>query len=212
MGQRFDLHLHTRRYSACSVIDPDQLVRLAARAGLDGVVITEHHKIWPRGEIAELLEKAAVPGFMVLAGFEYTSAAGDVLIYGLEPGMEEAFEPGGDPAEAVARAHDLGAACVAAHPTRAGLSFGPEIAGIPFDALEVKSSNLLEHEQRLAIGLAKAIGKPGIAASDAHQPRDIGRFHTVFTVPVTGMPDLQEALRHGTFNTDPESATGRPGH
>ena len=44
---KFDLHMHTRRYSPDSVIDPFDLVRRAQEIGLDGIVITEHDCLWP---------------------------------------------------------------------------------------------------------------------------------------------------------------------
>jgi hypothetical protein len=46
MGLIVDVHLHTRRYSRCSRIEPGALIDRAVRAGLDGVVITEHHHQW----------------------------------------------------------------------------------------------------------------------------------------------------------------------
>ena len=83
MSLRFDFHLHTSRYSGDSKIDPFKLIPKAVERGLHGVVITEHHHAWPQEELDELLEAANVPGFVLLAGFEYTSSHGDVLIYGL---------------------------------------------------------------------------------------------------------------------------------
>ena len=77
--------MHTRRYSKCSVIDPDRLIRQAVRVGLDGIVITEHHHQWTDTELAELVAKSGEFGFLALAAFEYTSSQGDLLIYGLKP-------------------------------------------------------------------------------------------------------------------------------
>src|SRR4029453_17761332 len=62
----FDLHMHTRRYSPDSEIDPFELVRRAKEIGLDGIVITEHDRLWPEDELEEL--RAAAPGLVVLGG------------------------------------------------------------------------------------------------------------------------------------------------
>lgn len=199
MGLAFDLHVHTRRYSPCSSIDPERLVARAARMGLDGLVITEHHRQWTPAELACLTEKARVPGFVLLAGFEYTSAQGDVLIYGLEAAAADEFRPGWPPERAIELAARLGGVCVAAHPTRAGLGFDERILTLDLAAIEVQSVNMRPHEQRLAMKLAHAAGTPALAASDAHRAAEIGRHKTEFTQVVQSMPELQDALKHGRF-------------
>ena len=199
MALRIDIHLHTNRYSPCSVIDPDCLIEQAVKAGLDGVVITEHEYQWSKPDLAELVEKSQEVNYLLLAGFEYASRQGDVLIYGLMPAQAQGFIPGMSPQEAVERAHDLGAVCVAAHPTRAGLGFDESILDIPFDGIEVRSVNLKKHEQRLAAQLAESTGLRPIAASDAHELKDVGRYAIEFSDPIQSMSDLQEALRSGRF-------------
>ena len=199
MGLRFDIHLHTSRYSKCSKMDANRLIKQAVKMALDGVVITEHHYIWRQHELQELVEKSGYPGFLLLAGFEYTSSQGDVLVYGLEPEQEEEFVPGHPPEEIVARVKDLGGACVAAHPTRAGMSYDERIFTLPLDAMEVRSVNLLEHEQRIAINLSKDTKIPAVTCSDAHRIEDVGRFATEFLDSITTIADLKESLEHGRF-------------
>ena len=210
MALTIDIHVHTSRYSPCSVIDPDGLVKQAIKAGLDGVVITEHQYQWSRLDLDGLLERAGEPHFLLLAGFEYASVQGDILIYGLIPAQAHSFVPGMAPAQAVERAHELGATCIAAHPTRAGMGFDESIVGIPFDAIEVQSVNLKEHEQRLAMQLSADAGVPAIAASDAHQIHDVGRYATEFTDPVYSVVDLQDCIRRGRFRpaADPRQTRG----
>ncbi len=199
MALTFDIHLHTSRYSRDSSLEPSRLIRQAVRAGLDGVVITEHHAVWPEHELRELIETSEDPGFILLSGFEYTSRQGDILIYGLSPEQAKEFVPGGPPEEAIERARVHGAACIAAHPTRAGLGFDEQIAVLELDALEVASTNLKPHEQRLAEKLASAIRKPMTSASDAHRLDDVGRYATEFSDPIQSMPELVAALRAGRF-------------
>ncbi len=200
MGLYIDLHVHTKRHSTCSAIAPDRLVKQAVNAGLSGLVITEHQYQWSEPELDELRNMSGAPGLLVLAGFEYTSKRGDILIYGLEKPDADAFPPGLAPDEALELAAGLGGVCVAAHPTRAGMGFDEAIFSLPFNAIEVASVNLKPHEQRLAKNIANKARKPAIAASDAHRLDQVGRYATEFTVPVQSMADLQEALVHGRFH------------
>lgn len=199
MGLLIDLHLHTRRHSACSVIDEAQLIDRAVRAGLDGLVITEHHYQWSKAELDELARASAHPGFILMAAFEYSSAQGDILIYGLEPAQVREFPPGGEPERVLAKAQRMGAVCIAAHPTRAAIPFDERILEMPFEALEVKSVNLAAHEQRLAEKLARDLGRAMTTSSDAHRLEDVGRYATEFLDPIQGIADLHNSLRHGTF-------------
>lgn len=203
MALTLDIHLHTSRYSRDSRLDPARLVQQAVRAGLDGVVITEHHRVWGEAELRELVEQSADPGFILLAGFEYTSSNGDVLIYGLTQEQAKEFVPGRPPEEAIERARTYGAACIAAHPTRAGLGFDERISALDLDGLEVASVNLKPHEQRLARNLAQAIDRPMSASSDAHRLDDVGRYATEFTDLVRNLPELVAALRAGRFQPVP---------
>ncbi len=210
MSIRIDLHLHTLRHSPCSTIEPDRLIKQAVKVGLDGLVITEHQYQWSEAELAELADKANAPGFLLLAGFEYTSRQGDILMYGLRPAEANGFVSGWPPSQAIRMARERGAVCIAAHPTRAGMGFDEAILSLPLDAIEVQSVNLRPHEQRLAMTLAAQVGKPAIAASDAHQLHDVGRYVTEFDDPIRSMADLQEALRRGRFRPG-DRATARTG-
>ena len=78
---KFDLHMHTTRYSPDSRMEPLDLVRRARQVGLDGVVITEHDWLWTETELEEL--RAAEPGLVVLAGMEVSCREGHFLAYGV---------------------------------------------------------------------------------------------------------------------------------
>ncbi len=209
MSLLIDLHMHTRRHSRCSGIDEYALIEEAARKGLDGIVITEHHYQWSQDEIDELVATSSVPNFLVLAGFEYSSSKGDILIYGLEPEQVEAFVPGGDPEAMLKQAQDWGAACIAAHPTRAAVPFDERITRMPFDGLEVQSVNIQHHEQRLALKLAQNLDIPPTTASDAHRLQDVGAYAMQFDDLIRTMADLRVALKHGRFQAVGNTATGK---
>lgn len=199
MGLAFDLHVHTTRYSACSSIRPEHLVAQAAQAGLDGLVITEHDTQWHENELEALKAAAGVPGFRLFAGMEYRTTTGDLLVYGLSADQARTFPARLAAGDAIQGFHRLGAVCVAAHPTREGMSFGDGLFALEFDALEVCSVNLRTHEQSLARRLAEGRNLPAVAASDAHLLRDVGRHRVEFTDSINTMSDLQGALRRGRF-------------
>lgn len=201
---RLDIHMHTRRHSRCSGMDERQLIGRAIERGLDGVVITEHHYQWPEEELQELRDLARAPShFLLLAGFEYTSERGDILVYGLEPDMAKLIPPGADPREALRKFHALGAACVAAHPTREQIPFDERILEMRLDGVETASRNLRPHEQRLALKLAMDLAIPPTASSDAHRLQDVGAYATDFEGPISAMADFVSCLKRGAFKPAP---------
>lgn len=196
---RIDLHVHTRRHSPCSSIEPADVVPAAIRAGLNGVVITEHEYQWSGEELQTLRDESGMPGFLVLAGFEYRTVCGDLLVYGLQDDEFKTFTPGMAAREATELAKALGGVCIAAHPTREGMGFDRAIAGIPLAAIEVCSVNLTQHERRLAVNLANALDIRPVAASDAHAVGDVGRYATGCDRVISSMAELQKALQDGRF-------------
>ena len=69
-----DCHAHTRIYSSCSRLAPDELCSLALQRGLTGQVITEHRHQWPENDLDEL--RAAFPALRIYGGVEYTLQEG----------------------------------------------------------------------------------------------------------------------------------------
>jgi predicted metal-dependent phosphoesterase TrpH len=191
---KFDLHMHTRRYSPDSDIDPLALVRRAREIGLDGIVITEHDRLWPEAELDEL--RRAAPGLVVLGGVEVSGRGGDLLCYGvtdltnLRRGM-----PWGELCREVAR---QGGAAVAAHPYRWAQDFDrllaeerPELAG-----LEVMSNNMDAEVRRLAAAfLDRNPGYATLGNSDAHDVHVVGVCYTEFEADVQTAGDLVRAIR-----------------
>ncbi|HPO12688.1 MAG TPA: PHP domain-containing protein [Candidatus Hydrogenedentes bacterium] len=199
MGLLFDMHVHTRRHSPCSEIDETQLIRQAIKAGLDGLVITEHSYQWPQEELAELLQAAGEPTFLLFSGAEIFSDQGDILVYGISPEAVSQFPPGDEALHIIRRVQKLGGVAVAAHPTRAGLSYDVRIRNLPFDAIETESCNLKPHEQRLAWRLAESLELPGITSSDAHTLENAGAYAVEVDGPIHSMAHLCNAIRLRAF-------------
>jgi len=123
------------------------------------------------------------------------------------------------------RARDLRAACddygayfVICHPFRyfpgpSSLLFGhrrdqqsmpiEELAEHPVfslaDAIEVLNGGCIERENTLALDVARRLGKPQTAGSDAHMPLEVGRYATVFEKDLESEEDMLGELRAGRF-------------
>ena len=191
---KFDLHLHTSRHSPDSVTDPFDLLRSARRAGLDGVVLTEHDYWWPDEELAEL--RAFAPDLVILSGMEVTGRGGDVLVYGItDPSV---FFRGILWVDLVREVHKQGGAAVAAHPNRWGQPFEKLVAvtGVELDGIEVMSNNMDDDLRRKAAGLL--VRNPFYAQlgnSDSHDPSTVGCCYTDFAAEIRTAADLVSAIR-----------------
>lgn len=191
-----DVHVHTSRHSACSLLEPDELAAAARARGLDGLVITEHGVVWEDDELEGLRRRH--PGLLVLAGQEVRAwcegkVAGDILVFG----CRRRFPRGVSAGEVVEAAHGDGGVAVAAHPFRADLGLGEAVRDLALDGLEGLSGNCTPEENGRA-GLAAAeLGLTCLGGSDAHRAREVGRFVTIFDGTVTTMEDLVSLVRQG---------------
>ena len=116
---KFDHHMHTRKHSPDSEIDPLLLIERAREIGLDGVVITEHDYQWEADELAELAARAAP--LRVFSGAEISAREGHFLVYGL-PSLDEV--PAG---VALADLLETVQAPSGRHRGRASVSVGPAV-------------------------------------------------------------------------------------
>ena len=86
----FDIHVHTRRYSDCSFIGPEDLIAQALEMRLDGIAITEHGMRWPDKEFDKLRKLADPHGIVLINGQEISTQSnknemeGDFLVFGIK--------------------------------------------------------------------------------------------------------------------------------
>jgi len=203
---RFDIHIHTRRYSPCSDIDPFELLPKAAEIGLSGIVIVEHNALWREEDINMLKREHEVENVTVFAGTEIRSRHGDLLVFGVRD--LRGIRPGGSARDILETAHERGGAVVIAHPTRYGLGCDRILFDLEFDGMEVMSTNMCADEQSQALALSSCSGIRAIGASDAHTLHSVGDYYTVFDDPVDNMEDFVSALRDGRFRTFLEPGLG----
>jgi predicted metal-dependent phosphoesterase TrpH len=192
----FDLHLHTRRHSPDSTMNPFALVRRAAELRLDGVVITEHDFLWVPEELAEL--QAANPKVRVFAGMEVSAAEGHFLVYGIRDPFR--VTAGIAVRDLCREVHRQGGAVVAAHPYRWGQDFDAVLsqAGRDLDGLELMSSNMdADLRNRASAAWSQHRHLAGLGNSDAHREEDVGVCYTRFETAIRDVKDLVEAIRAG---------------
>lgn len=187
-----DLHVHTGRYSQCAeLVDPFRIGDAASRAGLAGVVLTEHDMFW-QDEETELLRSALSP-LRIYRGLEVSAVGCHVLVIGIEDAA--LFERRMRVERVIELAHAAGAVAILAHPYR---DTNPEDLPVEgFDAIEIGSTSFDRQEAKRSIRLARRLGKPMVASSDAHALSRIGWGWTEFpTLPADDL-ELAVAIRNG---------------
>jgi predicted metal-dependent phosphoesterase TrpH len=198
---KFDHHIHTKKHSPDSEIDPLRLIERAREIGLDGLVITEHDYQWEPAELAELAAKAAP--LRVFSGAEISAREGHFLVYGL-PSLK--LVPAGVTlSELLKTVQHYQAAIVAAHPFRWDQPFETIVAdhGPVFDALELVSNNVDRQTRSKTEALLRKQPMASTGSSDAHEVDVVGCYFTEFDVTVDSIADFVTALR---------DRRGRPGH
>jgi len=205
-----DMHVHTTRGASDSSLKPVELARKAHRVGVDGVVITEHDRLWDPREIARFRQTHAL---FVANGMEVSTELGHILVIGLDRYMS-----------GIGRAEELrrvvleaGGYMIAAHPFRhyfqrvhweregwEPFDLTPQQAArLPLfemvDAIEVLNGGNNERENLFALEVAQALGKPGIGGSDAHSDQGVGIYTTVFENRLETEEDLLCELKAGRF-------------
>jgi len=162
----------------------EMLLAQASDIGLDGIVVTDHDTIRESLRAAELAPEYGLVG---IPGVEVSTAAGHLLAIG----VTERPEPHRPLDETVAEVRDAGGVAVVPHPfqrTRHGVRRG-RITDC--DASEVYNAWIFTgYRNRRARQFAARNDYPGVAASDAHSAKYIGRAYTELTVETPSKADL----------------------
>lgn len=207
MPMDLDLHIHTTRHSRCSRMAPDDMMVAAKAAGLDGVCITEHDRMWTVEEARVLAERH---GLAVFRGMEITTTGGDMLVFGFEE------EPGRvpTPARLKAEVDSAGGVALAAHPFRGFLVFGfgalqmnlndavknPTFSHV--HGLEVCNGLVTDDENDFARQVAEELGLLKVGGSDAHRPEAVGTCVTRFEDFIEDERALVAAILSGRYTVE----------
>ena len=161
-----DFHIHTI-YSADSVIQPKSLVdMLAAHSFIKVAAVTDHDSV--RGCRATVELAKAYPDILIIPGVEISTEQGDVVVLGTYELPPKPWTP-----EVVADfARSIGGVSIVAHPFRT-YGMGERARNYKVDAIEVLNGGSSQAANNEAKELAKSLGLPGTAGSDAHQVSEL---------------------------------------
>ena len=198
-----DPHVHTRCYSGCSSIEPEDLIDRALEEGLQGLLLTEHGILWKADRLNPLKECAAEQGLVLLAWQEVTcleqGRRKDFLVIGVEQSLGGRLSP----RELIERVHGEGGVVIAAHPfkpSRLGVGYhgiGDEVYDLDVDAVELLHPDHDERARGKVEAVAEDKGIPMTGGSDAHELYQLGTFATRFQDPITTVEDLVREIRAG---------------
>lgn len=181
---RIDLHVHTT-YSFDASIHPKTIVeQLYAHPFIKAVAITDHNVVEGYYKVRELA--SAYQDILIIPGVEVTTVNGDLVILGVAelPPKPWTVE------NVIDFAREREALTIAAHPYRA-YGLGDLTKNYDVDVIEVLNGALASHVNKLAENLAKEMGLPGVAGSDAHH---VDELWTVYT-EVQASSDVDEILK-----------------
>jgi len=201
---RIGLHIHTSPRSACSYLDPLELIQEARRLKLDGICLTEHQVLWDMDDVEKLAKEG---GIKIFRGNEFTTNQGDILVFGFYKDIKELLMIQKLREEVKA----AGGFMIAAHPFRGFKTFGIgqlqmtveqacQRKALEFvDALEVGNGKLSPDENDMARKVSEKLDLPGTGGSDAHRVDEVGKWVTVFEKEIRDEHELVQALQAGRY-------------
>lgn len=188
---QLDLHMHTRYSFDCNM-DPEKLIKVAKRRGLDGIAITDHNVIEGAIETARIAPKDLI----VIVGEEIATTAGDIIGLFLHEQIVT-----DDPIIAIDAIKAQGGVAILPHPFTSHLSVDEKVArkldGCEgFNARHARSKTLDNTiGEPHVVEFAKLYDLTLTASSDAHFYREIGRARTI--LPASNLQEIKDALLRG---------------
>ena len=195
MPERLELHVHTKAGSPDASLRADELGELAANAGIRGVLVAEHFRVWSDWEREAFFERWGVRTYRAM---EATTSIGHIVVIG----AREGFVPPRDGIELLKLARREGWFTVLAHPFRHYFDLihssqrptfpenatPEELANVPVwefvDAIEVENAVNTDQENAMALQVASITGHPVTIGADTHHAFEFGRL----TLPVSAIP------------------------
>ena len=184
-----DMHLHALPNSTDSFLTLEEIVSLAKLRGLDAICLTDHDSMGGR-EYAEEYSKKI--GFPIFVGVEYFSLWGDITAWGIDTFPDHRIEA----QEFIDQVNAAGGFCVSCHPFRnnnRGLEHHlREAKGL--HGVEVLNGSTDMESNRLALRYCRELGIKAIGASDAHVPKQVGKYVTWLPEKVDNLKDFVAQL------------------
>jgi predicted metal-dependent phosphoesterase TrpH len=134
---------------------------------------------------------SAYPDVLIIPGVEISTPQGDVLVLGAEEMPPQPWTVEG----VVDFARERNCVSVAAHPYRE-YGMGDLTRNYKVDAIEVLNGGSSPSANKAAEDLAKLMGLPGVAGSDAHQLTELCTVYTEIQASLE-IGEILEALKKG---------------
>lgn len=176
-------HIHTK-YSFDSWLSPQKIVSHALENKVDVLIVTDHNTLQGSLEVAELARGKTA----VITASEYKTEKGDII--GLFLKEEIALRQSDAVIQEIRR---QGGLVVLPHPYK-GHTLDHELLK-DVDIVETFNNRCSQSENALAQGLARELGKPGLAGCDAHcAPELCAVVNELSAMPVDGEEELRQIL------------------
>ena len=172
-----DLHIHSK-YSPDSRLEPEEIVRVAQKIGLDFIAISDHNRF-----------NEYKLGFPTIRAEEVSSIDGHILAIFIDGEIPPRLSQ----AETVEMIHDKNGIAICAHPFRRVNGVRSKFSDI-YDAIEAKNGRCSAACNEKASELAAELKRPVTAGSDSHFYDEIGRTY----IELDGTDD--ESIRKAILN------------
>lgn len=168
---RADLHIHTT-YSPDASINPKTIVnQLYAHPYIKAIAITDHNTTKGYHKVRKLA--SAYEDILIIPGIEVSTTEGDIIILGITEPPPRPWTP----ENIINYTKQQNGITVAAHPYRA-YGLGDLAKNYDFDAIEILNGISTPQANKMAQKLAKTMGLPGVAGSDAHRVDEMWAVYT----------------------------------
>ena len=180
---KYDLHIHSK-YSSDGILDPEKIVKISMKRGLNGIAITDHNTI----EGGLKAEKYENEDFTVIAGSEIMTERGEIIGFFLEEEVKSK-----DVQEVISEIKEQNGIVIIPHPfdELRHSAFHPKEEDAKFmDCIEGFNSRCVfqkYNEKAVEFGMKHCLVI--IAGSDAHFSNEIGNAGII-----TETEDVREAL------------------
>ncbi len=189
---KYDLHVHTSRYSPCSMETPEALCRAALERALRGIALTEHECWWPDRELDRL--RRQFPDLVLFRGSEYTCNEGHFLVFVPEH-LDDLPPYHAEVLRLIDAVHERGGIVIWAHPFRFGEPWSEWVDHADLDGVEVSSSNMNGRTGELARKVADKRGFRIFRNSDTHSLDTLGAYFNEFPTDLQSTSELIQTLR-----------------
>ena len=178
-----DLHVHSR-YSFDSISNPEKILKIARKKGLDGIAITDHNTI--KGGI--IASQVNIKYFFTIIGSEIGTEAGDIIGLFLNEEIKSRTL-----LEVIDEIKAQDGIAVLAHPFRRAKEINDEVIK-RIDVIEAFNARNKKSANIMAKNLALKHNLPMIAGSDAHFYFEIGRARTIINADDHEISNIKRSI------------------